>query len=156
MPFDGPFNKNGKNSQDDIKKTPEEGANRPLNTLLREDVMVINGKQIVISTEAYVKKGDNRMVRQMQINYEMAADGRWLKVDEFIGFSWTGHAIPNDRIGNCCNPWGHHENRRVYLNIDGFVTENGNVLCGECMERYEKQLKLEKWTLGLLYKAKRL
>jgi len=156
MPFDDPFNKNGRNSQDDIKKKPGEGAKRSFNTLLREDVIVINGKQVVTRTVAYAKKEDNIMVRQMQTNYETADDGRWLNMDEFNGVSWTGPAIPNDIAGNCCDPWDHHDNRNFYLGFN--VPGNGTVICGECMERYEKQLKvkLEKWTLALLYKANRL
>jgi hypothetical protein len=113
---------------------------RSPNTLLREEVMQLGGHEIVTRTEAYVRKEDGSIVRQSKTNCTMAADGRWLKVDEFGGTSYTGQAVPNDRLAYCLNPFEDHEQRLVYVGVDGVITERGNVLCAGCLEHQKKRL----------------
>jgi len=73
-------------------------------------------------------------------------------VDEFVALSWTGLLVPYDMLASCSNPFDIHAHRLVYLDIDGFVTDFGNVLCKECLERNEKRQKLKKlMCLGLFY-----
>jgi hypothetical protein len=125
---------------------------RPPDTLLEERVMNINGENVVIGTEAYMEKPDGTFVRQKTTNYQIAQDGRWLPMDEYVGISWTGLTVPKDRTGHCLNPFELHDLRLVYLDIDGFVTDQGNVLCTECFEYQEKKLFWKKVLLfGLLY-----
>ena len=66
------------------------------------------------------------------------------------GTSWTGCPIPNDHFATCCNPWEDHGYRLVYLKVDGYATELGNVLCTECYEKNKKKKRLKN-LLGLFY-----
>ena len=131
------------------------GPNNPPNTLLREEVMEINGKKIEIWGENYVEKEDGRTVRQKISKNQIAADGRWLRADEFVGKSWTGLKVPKDSVAFCLNPFEEHEYRLVYLDLDGVVTELGNVLCSECWERQKNRLFWRAVLLfGLIYNPK--
>ena len=133
----------------------QKGSDSRPSTLLREEVIDIAGQEIVNWTEAYIKKEDGSIVRQRKLNHQMAADGRWLMSDEFIAISWTSLAVPRDCIASCLNPFERHVLRSVYLNLDGVVTDLGNVLCAEC---WKHQKKLLFWKdvlfLGLIYKPK--
>jgi sporulation protein YlmC with PRC-barrel domain len=130
-------------------------ADSPLNTLLREEVMEINGQKVGIWEEANVKKDDGSWVRQKISKNKIAADGRWLRADEFVGNSWTGLEVPKDSIAPCLNPFEEHEYRLVYLNLDGVVTELKNVLCSECWERQKNRLFWRTVLLfGLIYNPK--
>ena len=131
------------------------GPNNPQNTLLREEVIEINGQKVGIWGEDYVRKENGQIVRQKIISYQVAADGRWLRADEFIGISWTGLALPKDSGASCLNPFEEHEFRLVYLNIDGIRTELGNVLCSDCWERQKNRLFWRVILLfGLIYNPK--
>ena len=158
MAKEDPFNRNWQRNQGDIKKSPEDRLKQPPNTLLREQVKVIDGKPIPVIGEAYIKRkdqdGNERLVKQALTNHVTAADGRWLKVDDFGAISWTGLPIPIDRfIGPCLNPFDlHNEDRLVYLGVDGTLTPYGNILCADCVEHQDKRLMLKKLLLfGLLY-----
>ena len=124
----------------------------PPSTLLGEEIIDLGGNEIVSWTEGYIKKGDDSLVRQRKLRHECAADGRWLRIDEFIAISWTGLAIPKDSIASCLNPFDRHNYRLIYLNLDGTVTELGNVLCWECWEHQEKRLFWKQLLIfGLVY-----
>ena len=140
--------KKNKSSQENTKRSPEDAKERPIDTMLREEAMIINGRPVIISTEAYVEN-DGRAVRQKQNNYQIAADGRWLPVTEFMALSWTGLLIPADSLAACLDPFDLHKHRLVYVNQDGIVTEKGNVLCTGCLEYQEWLLSWRKWTLWL-------
>ena len=140
--------KKGESSQDNMKRSPEDAQKRPSDTMLREEAMIINGRPVIISTEAYVDK-DGRTIRQIQKNYQVAADGRWLPVTEFVALSWTGLLVPVDSLADCMNPYDLHGHRRVYVNQDGKVTDKGNILCDECLEHQDNLLKWRRWTLCL-------
>ena len=128
---------------------------QPPNTLLREEIMDINGNQIIISSEAYVKRNDGSMVRQEKLNHQVAADGRWLRIDEFVAVSWTGLAVPKDNLASCLNPFERHDYRLIYVNIDGFLSDPGSVLCAECYEYQKRRLFWKKLLLfGLIYNPK--
>ena len=125
---------------------------KPPTGLLREEAIDIDGAQIIISTEAYVRKPDGSVLRQKRHSHQMAADGRSLRVDEFVAVSWTALAVPQDSLGACLNPFEGHEFRPVYLNLDGYVTRRGNVLCQECFERQKRKLFWKRVLLfGLIY-----
>jgi hypothetical protein len=146
-----PFRSNRRKEQADIKQSPEERKNQPPKSLLHEDVMIINGQPMIVRGEAYVDR-DGRPVKQQQTNYVVAADGRWLRPDQFCGMSWTGLPVPCDRIAICLNPFELHEYRPVYLDIDGAITELGNVLCADCIEFQKRRLFWRKvLLLGLIY-----
>jgi hypothetical protein len=100
----------------------------------------MGGSTVVVSTEAYETNKDGSIKRQERTHCQSAADGRWLRVDEFIGLSWTGLPIPRDRIASCRNPFELHPFRLVYLEMDGEVTKLGNVLCTDCKEHQKKRL----------------
>ena len=135
-------NSQGKSgNQDNIKRTPEEAEKRSPSSLLREEAIMINGRPVVTSTEAYVTKEDGTLVRQKQSQYQVAADGRWLPIEEFCGFSWTGLIVPQNYMAVCLNPFALHDHRPVYVTQDGGVTELGNILCSECLEYNESRLK---------------
>ncbi|MFC1829707.1 hypothetical protein ACFL0O_08850 [Thermodesulfobacteriota bacterium] len=137
-------------NQGNIKRSPEEGEKRQPSSLLREEAIMINGRPVIISTEAYVTKEDGRLVRQKQIHYQIAADGKWRPLKEYCGFSWTGLLVPKDCMVACLNPFGIHDYRYVFVTGDGDITELGNVLCSECLEYQDKR---EKWKkrLPLIY-----
>jgi hypothetical protein len=120
----------------------------PPDTLLREESIKRGDEEIVLSSENNVV-GDDGKVRRRNTTFEkQAADGRWLPLDDFAAVSWNGEAVPGDRHYSCLNPFGHHEYRVVYLEIDGFVTDLGNILCKECFEVNKSREKLKKRTLG--------
>lgn len=121
-------------------------------SLLNEMVINVNGAEIVVSTENHVIKPDQSIIKQSKTNYQVAADKRWLPVDYFTSISWSGIPTPKDREFSCLNPFRHHNYRPIYLEIDGFTTDQGNILCSECHEFNEKRKKIKKWMLwGLLY-----
>jgi hypothetical protein len=121
-------------------------------TLLREEAMNIDGREIVSQTETRVQKEDGSWVRQNKVNYQIATDGRWLKMDEFVAISFSGQLIPRDSFASCLNPFELHEFRIVYVNIDGFITELGNVLCADCAEHQKKRLFWKRALgFGLIY-----
>jgi hypothetical protein len=127
-------------------------TNQPLSSILKEKVIGREGEEIVVSTEAYVKKDTGTWVKQTKENYRMAADGRWIRVDQFIATSWTGLEVPKDRTSCCLDPFERHDERLVYLKLDGYETKLGNVLCTECREHQKKRL-FWKYVLffGLIY-----
>ncbi|MDZ7760030.1 MAG: hypothetical protein U5L00_07235 [Desulfovermiculus sp.] len=109
--------------------------------------------QSQFDTVEYIKKGDDEVeVESCRIvgeedqyekrvkNTKLAADGRWRPVSDFTAKSWTGKDVPDDSQGICLNPFENHENRLVYLSVDGGITEKGNVLCSECFE-FNRQRK---------------
>ena len=123
----------------------------PPNTLLREEAIDRGEGQrpIITSSEDEVVGDDGKGRRRTTMFEEQAADGRWLKVDQFVAESWSGEKVPNDRLFSCLNSFGHHEYRLVYLDIDGAATGLGNILCAECLETNSHRQKARKWTLGL-------
>lgn len=128
----------------------------PPSTLLREEVMKIGEKEIVTETEAYVQKEDGSIVRQNKTNYQITADGRFVKSKDFHGMSYTGLLVPEGSLSACLNPFELHDQYRlVYLNVDGFITNLGNVLCRECRDLQSRRLFWKNILLfGLLYNPK--
>ena len=116
-------------------------------TLLKEKVKNINGQDIIVTTEIYIKNPDGSYKRQIKDHYLLAADGRWLRPDDFVGFSWTKTPTPKDKLTECMDPFGLHsgELRCVYVGIDGFVTRLGNVLCLECLDYNIKRQNWKRW-----------
>jgi len=135
------------------EKKPSNGDQEPPTTLLRETAIERNGNITIVSTEGYVEKADGSIVRQNRQNQQLAADGRWLNIDEFVAYSWTGLFVPKDRLASCINPYELHDDYRlVYLGLDGIVTDLGNVLCRECVEVQERRMLWKNLMLfGLLY-----
>lgn len=129
-----------------------EGPNQRPSTLLGEEVFDQDGQEKVIWTEGYVRKPDGSIVKQRKLAQKMAADGRWIRADEFGGRSWSGLEVPKDRYTECADPFEWHGQRPVYLYQDGRVTKLGNVLCTECWEHQKKRL-FWKYLLffGLIY-----
>lgn len=117
----------------------QRGRERVPDTLLREQVLNIAGQEIISQTETRVQKDDDSWVKQNKVNYQIAADGRWIKVDEFVAISFTGQLIPGDSFASCLNPFELHDFRLVYINIDGCITDLGNVLCSDCVEHQKKK-----------------
>jgi hypothetical protein len=151
MPSGDFFNDNANKNQADIKQSPENRAKQPPKSLLTEEVMVINQQPIVFRGEAYIDR-DGRLVKQLRNNYELAADGRWLMLDQFVAISWTCLPVPHDRFAVCLNPFEHHAYRVVYLGIDGDLTDLRNVLCSECLEYQARRLFWKELLLGgLIY-----
>ena len=125
---------------------------RPPSTMLREEVLDYDGQEVISSTEGYVRKPDGSVVRQTRLTHTLAADGRWLRASEFVALSWTGLHVPGDRVFQCLNPFEQHPSRLVYLNLDGFLTEAGNVLCRECLDTQRRRIFWKRALLfGLLY-----
>ena len=125
---------------------------RPPSTTLREEVMDIGGREIVTETEAYIKKADGSLVRQRVTKYEMAAEGRWVKVSDYGALSYSGYPVPRDSLAECLNPFDKHDLRLVYINLDGFVSERGNVLCADCLKvQRNRLLWKEILFFGLIY-----
>ena len=143
------------NSGNKGDKEYDRSFRQPPNTLLREEVMNLNGQDIVSWTESFVRKEDGSMVRQTRNNHQIASDGRWVRMDEFIAISWTGLAVPKDSVASCLNPFERHGHRLVYINLDSKITELGNVLCTECFERQKMRLFWKKVLFfGLIYNPK--
>lgn len=143
------FNNKGQGNQGDIHKTPENARERPF-TLQRKQTVVINGQPVPLSKTAYEKDGNGEYIEVSEVQTITAADGRILTPTDFGGISWTGLPVPRDRMGECLNPFGHHQHRPVYLGIDSLVTELGNVLCNECVEHnYNRYKKARRWYLRL-------
>ena len=127
-------------------------GDRPPSTVLREEVLDYGGQEVISSTEGYVQKPDGSLVKQTRVSHSLAADGRWLRASEFVAVSWTGIQVPRDSVSQCLNPFDQHLFRLVYLNIDGYVTEAGNVLCRDCMEIQSQRIFWKRLFLfGLLY-----
>jgi hypothetical protein len=105
----------------------------------RAKAMTLDGQQIVESQEDSLV-GDDGVIQDISsTHYQTAHDGRRLKVDQYVATSWSGIPTPSDRLYTCLNPFGHHEYRAVYLEIDGLTTVLGNVLCTECFEVNKKR-----------------
>lgn len=151
MPPNNFFNNNGEKNQEDIKQSPEDRAEQAPKSLLTEEVMVINQQPMAYWGEGYIER-DGRLIKQLRNNCEVSADGRWLRLDQFVAISWTGLAVPQDRFAVCLNPFEHHDYRVVYLDIDGCATELSNVLCSECLAYQKKRLFWKKLSFGgLIY-----
>jgi len=122
---------------------------RPPGTWSTKNVRDVDGEEIPESFEGY--RAGNPTENVISTSYKKADDGRILPVAQFVAESWTGIPTSQDRLHSCLNPFGHHEYRAVCLEIDGFATALGNVLCTECLEVNKKRQKL--WirilTLGI-------
>lgn len=116
-----------------------------------EAIQVGNEPPIPTTTEETILNDDGTITRRKTDHKGIAPDGRIIKPEEIVGISWTGQAIPTDMLFSCFNPFGDHEYRLVYLNIDGFVTDLGNILCIECFDKNKARAKLRKW-LWMIYR----
>ncbi len=106
-------------------------------SLLKNQSVILDGddkEPIKTITETRVKDNNGQYATTTQLHYSTAADGRILPTTQFMAKSWTDEKVPPDRYGECINPFGLHEHRVVYIDIDGIITELGNVLCTECAE----------------------
>jgi hypothetical protein len=107
-------------------------------TLSRENVVNIDGRDFVDFVDVDEASVGGGFVRRVKQNLVKVADGRFVSVTEIVGVSWGGLHVPKDREGYCVDSFGHHldvgDNPRplVFLGVDGFVTELGNVLCTPC------------------------
>jgi hypothetical protein len=125
---------------------------RPPSTVLREEVLDYAGQEVISSTEGYVQMPDGSVIKQTRLTHSLAADGRWLRASEFVAVSWTGLQVPRDSVSQCLNPFEEHPFRLVYLNLDGYMTAAGNVLCSECIQIQRRRIFWKQALLfGLLY-----
>jgi hypothetical protein len=152
----------GPRKRPDIKMTPEdrEAAEeftidemRTKVILTPQEVRAMGGK--FPFTRVGTREVNGEIIEEIQELYRIDALGRVVRNDDFAGYSWTGLIIPHDRYGECPDHFDRHGTRLVFIGIDGWQ-EYGTVLCTECRDIYEWQLKLEQWTLGLVFRAKPL
>lgn len=122
---------------------------RPPGTLTKAKVMNVDGEPIIETREAFTIDDNGVLHETDSTHYTMSHDGRRMKVGDLIAVSWTGVQIPEDRLYSCLNPFGHHDYRLVYLEIDGFATDLGNILCTECLEANGRRQTLRLLTLGI-------
>ena len=153
---------NSRKSNQSFYKTPEERDVMDDFTLNEQTVKVILTPHELAAmggsfpfVRVVYREIHGEPIKEIQELYRHDALGRVIRNDDVAGWSWTGLPIPQDCIARCLNPWKEHSHRLVFLEIDGFVTESGNVLCSECNEMQENKLKWKKWLLGgLLYNPK--
>ena len=149
---------NNSRDQEDIKKTPEERVREEFSMdqqtvkiiLTPQEVAKMNGEFPFLRT--VLREVNGELIEEIQELYRFDAIGRIVRNDDVVGISWTGLLIPQDCISSCLNPFGDHRNYLVFLEVDGFVTDKGNILCQACLERQEQRISLRNWLLwGLLY-----
>jgi hypothetical protein len=127
----------------------DDNHRRPPGTWQREKGRSIDGKHIIESSHGYVRMADGS-ITEIDLEHEMVfADGLVRPKSAKVGVSWSGLDVPQDKLYSCLNPFGHHEYRPVFLDVDGFATDLGNVLCTECLEANGKRKALKALTLGI-------
>ena len=126
-------NNNDDYGKKSIKKPPERTMSRPDSTMpIVEIIRLPNGEEYISKKTTFQKNEEtghlDRVVTIMPIP---DSSGRYFYPDMISGTSWTGRYIPHDHFAACKNPWEDHGYRLVYLKIDGYATDLGNVLCSE-------------------------
>lgn len=155
-------NQNTEKIQEDIYMVPEEREIRDSFTLdeLHEKV-ILTPKEVedMNGRFPFRRIGHNEingeLVQIIEELYRYDAAGRLVRNDDVAGISWTGHLIPHDRFAECPDHYDKHGTRQVFLGVDGFE-KFGTILCPECKERHENELKWEERCWGIFYKAKQL
>ena len=149
--------------QEDIYMVPEEREIRDSFTLdeLHEKV-ILTPKEVEDMNGRFPfrrighKEINGELVQIIEELYRYDAAGRLVRNDDVAGISWKGHhLIPHDRFAECPDHYEKHGARQVFLGVDG-TKKFGTILCTECLERYEKELKWEKRCCGFFFKAKQL
>ncbi len=144
-------NDNDDHDRNKIKKRPEKIANRPESTLItREIISLPNGEEHISKKISFKKNESGHWEKITKILPIPDSSGRYFYADMIAGISWTRYPIPIDHFAACKNPWEDHGYRLVYLKIDGYATELGNVLCSECYKKNTKRETLKKW-IGWVY-----
>jgi len=155
-------NQNAEKIQEDIYMVPEEREIRDSFTLdeLHEKV-ILTPKEVEEMNGRFPfkrighKEINGELVQIIEELYRYDAAGRLVRNDDVTGISWKGDLIPHDRFGECPDHYEKHGARQVFLGVDGFK-KFGTVLCSECQESYEKELKWEERCWGFFFKAKQL
>jgi hypothetical protein len=153
----------GLGSQEEIKKTPEEREALDGFTLNEVRTRVILTPEEVAEMRGHFpftrigqREVNGEIIEETQELYRFDALGRLVRNDDIAGLSWRDSLpIPHDRISECPDHYDFHGTRLVFLGVDG-SEEYGTVLCSECKELYEKQLKWQALTLGLIIRARPL
>ena len=146
-----------------IKRTPEERGAQDEFTLNEVQTRVILTPQEVAEmrgrfpfTRVGYREVNGEIIEETQELYRFDALGRLVRNDDVAGLSWRDSLpIPEDRLAECPDHYDFHGTRLVFLGVDGFE-EYGTVLCSECKDLYEKQLKWQRLTLGLIIRPKEL
>jgi len=131
-------------NQDNIRSRPEQRQNIPNSKTNRRTIHVLsNGMEFTTQELLTVQNPETgEWVRLTRKNYLVDASGRFTPTENIVGISWTGLLVPEDHFCVCINPWENHGYRVVYLGVDGFITELGNILCAECFKKNEAKIKL--------------
>jgi len=142
-PFDS--RKDSKN-QDVVIKPIENTKDRPPKAIPeKRTISFQDGEEITISSTALRKNKQGEWEKVITEIPMQDASGRFVSPETIVACSWTGLTIPSDHFTACLNPWGDHGYRLVYLNIDGFLTDLGNILCTACFAKNKKKRKLKKY-----------
>ena len=145
MPFDDP-NSNKPKNQEGVYQSPESARDRPEQTSNQDIYINIDGKRHPIQESGYITGSDGRKRKISEQHLTQALDGRILSPSKLTVTSWTGKPTPQDMAAPCKDPFNHHSHRMVYISIDGFLTDLGNVLCNECAEyNYQRYQKARRW-----------
>ena len=137
----------------DIFRKPEETEKRPESTLIKKEIIRLpNGQEHITKKVEFKKNESGHWEKITKVLPIPDSSGRYFYADMIAGISWSGHPIPIDHFASCKNPWEDHGYRLIYMKIDGFATEFGNVLCSECYKKNQKKDRLKKW-FGWLYQT---
>lgn len=123
----------------DVRKGPEEQDVFWLNRPFRRFLRVNGGRPILVASKEHVfDPALNRNVVKEVDEAMTDPSGRLVRVDEIVGQSWTGLMVPVGAAFICIDPFREHGSRLCYAGFDGYVTEQGNPLCNDCIERNDK------------------
>ncbi|MCP3933675.1 MAG: hypothetical protein GY705_31795 [Bacteroidetes bacterium] len=151
------INDNWNNQLPEFKLTPEEWKEAdeliPIKQIVKKIITIEEYRNLQgeFLNDVHSVKEINGQFIEEQIEYFLIDSlGRHIPCQSIVGDSWTELPIPQDSYSLCKNPWKYHFPRAVFIEVDGFQTDIGNVLCTECWDLNEKKKKLKEW-LNIIY-----